>query len=793
MAAHFNFATPITPITCEDVNSPIIIQGTVPTMAPASLEVLDSLSGARPAARAEQPEKPSTGLPAPTNTMADRPPYLVRLPDGKLVRPPPGLPMPKGMVPSLHQSAVVGHPQIFVPGPPPFKGKLPSTLDELLSITPMERFGIKISPHLGANDIDLAKIAFSWLGYLEELHAHLVAHPHEQRGQDFVDRVSGLGWLVHGLNEIIERGANPCYVRSVFSKRELFPVSMQGEDRKSPLEQARRAIVMLSEASFGEYLAQLADWPYQPKPTVPCFYVKDGQVQWKLSATEDGKAKVYGALDPNFLGALDFVEKIGGEDMLFFNQSQVIEEQRRQELQDSERQPDDNHNNNHKTEPQRHCDRRNSDWDDSSFEYDSNPEENMRKPAPSDPSESESESAGSTDPTSCLKDSDSSTMGSSDSDLIDFNVWQDFGVEEESEDEEGVEYWGDTTYSDSFSSAPSGYVPQFVLDVHGDDNEEVHVDIAYFGDDEDSDDDDDDDDDDDEEPALSPLDHVRSVIDLLGDMISGIDTLVDSASELEETPSPELEEIDLAFAHNWYRQAQHVNHGEDDVDEDDGQEPEWLYDQDIEIWNIHSLPPVPLKDTTTYLNHVDQTIQRNYYDAISYTSGDIDESEDDPKWLDYQWSDGHWDIVDEHWNIVAMNNRYFDFNRAITNRHSNNNGDEGEGHHDDEEREDSEVPQLVNNGGDEPSDNSDSDSNDDDDDKDGDTPKQQTLRIVRRKPRTKKAMMNLPMMMAQGQRLSNSPMSKAHGYPSASPGLRSMLSSAFSPSMRRSSHLPRPS
>ncbi|KAK7963635.1 hypothetical protein PG988_010609 [Apiospora saccharicola] len=729
MAAHFNFATPITPITCEDVNSPIIIQGTVPIIAPASPEVLDSRSGAPPAGRAEQPEKPSTGLPARTNnTMAERPPYLVRLPDGKVIRPPHGLPMPKGMVPSLHQPAAVGQPQIFVPGPPPFKGQLPSTLDELLSITPIERFGIKISPHLGTNDVDLAKISFSWLGYLEELHAHLAAHPHEQRGQEFVDRVSGLGWLVHGLSEIIERSANPRYARSVFSKRELFSVSMQGEDRKSPLEQARRAIVMLSEASFGDYLAQLADWPNQPKPTVPHFYVRDGQIQWKLSATKDDRRNVYGTLDPTFLGALDFVENIGGEDILFFNQSLIIEEQRRQELQDSERQPDDNdnHNNNHKTESQRHCDRRGSDWDDSSFEYDSNPEEYTRKPAPSDPSESESESAGSTDPTSCLKDSDSSTMGSSDSDLVDFNVWQDFGVEEESEDEEGVEYWGDTTDSDSFSSASSRIVPQFILDVHGDDNEELHDDIGYFGDREDSDDDDDDDDD--EEPALSPVHHVRSLIDILDDMISDIDTLVDSGSELEgtpspeleETPSPELEEIDLAFAHNWYRQAQRVNHGEDDVDEDDGQEPEWFQDKDVEIWNIHSLPPVPLKDTTAYLNQVDQIIQRKYFDAISYTSGDIDESEDDPEWLDYQWSDGHWDIVDEHWNIVAMNKRYFDFNRAISNRHSNNNGDEGEEHHDDEESEDSEVPQLVNNGGDEPSDNSDSDS--DDDDKDGDTP-----------------------------------------------------------------------
>lgn len=705
MAANSNFNTPI---IREDDNS-CIIQGSIPILAPVSQEILDSVGGSPPAARVEKRLLARVESPAQTNNMAEQPPCLVALPDGRLIRPAPGLPTPKSMFPSAQQPAAAGNPKIYVPGPPPFSGERPSTSNDLQLITSMERFTIKCSPQTGANDVDLAEIATSWLQYLEELQAHL-AHPRCSRGPSFDDHVRGLVWVVYRLNETIERSANPRYARTAFSIREFFPELMQGEDRLSPLELARQAIVLLSEASFGDYLAQLADWPYEPKPTVPHFYVRNGEIHWKATAAGDDSPRNNGTLDPKFLGAVDFVENIGGEEILFLNQDLIIEEQRRQELQDSEGQPD-NKANQRKAKPHRRCDGRDDNWDDSSFDYDSNPEEYMKKRTSSDPSESDSESNGSTAPTSCSKhssddtDSDSSTLGSSDSDLIGFNVWQDFGVEE------GVEYWGDTTESDSFSSTSNGHddSPDFEHQDFGgdeqqlidDDNEEqVKEDINYFGDDEMSGDD--------EEPPLSPVDHVRSVIELLDD----IDTLIDSASEPEETSSPELEQIDIAFAENWYRQVQRVNHGEDDAYDNNSQEPEWLHDQNVEPWDIQSSPPAFMADATAYFNHVDQTISDNYYNAISDSAND-DEDEDDPEWLHDQ-DVKPWDRERE-----SQNTGYLDLvDHAIANGCYNNNDNEGEEYQDDhydEDDENDDTPEWYNNGGDEPSD-------DDDDDDDDDTP-----------------------------------------------------------------------
>lgn len=717
MAANFSFNTPITmaddfspdaPITCEDVDSRII-QGVVPTIAPASQEVLDSISGAPPAARVEQPMLAHAGLPVHTNEMAECSEYLAALPDGKLIRPPPGLPMPKGMVPSAHQSATVGHPKIFVPGPP-FLGERPSTKDDLQFISTIDRFGIKISPHLAVKDIDLEEMTYYWLQYLKGFHAHLVDHPHEQRGQEFVDHVDGLRWLVEELNEIMQRSSNPSYARPApYSTREFFPVSMQGKDRLSPLEQARLAIVLLGEARFGDYLAQLADWPYQPSPTIPRFYSRDGQLEWKPSTTQDCTPHLYGTLDTSFLGAFDYIQSLGGEETLFLNRSLVIETQRPQELQDSENQPDKNEDNN-KAKPHYRCDRWNGAWDDSSFEYDSNPAENFKKPSYSNPSTSNSGTfGGSTAPSSCSEhssdatNSGSSSLGSSDSDLIGFNDWQDFGVEDESGDEEGVEYWGDTPELDPYSLAPNGpddssdlerqdfggYEQQSVDD---DDDEEVEEDIAYFGDDEDSDGDDDDD-----EPSLSPVDQVRSVIEILQNMLSDIDALVDSASEPEETPSPELEEIDLAFAHNWYRQAQRVNHGEDDEDDDDDKDPEWLDDQDVEPWDTHSPPQAFLVDMTAYLNRVDQTISDKSCSATKYCANDGEHDDDDVSELCLDQ-----DIVN---HTVGKGEEYH------------------EGHHD-EYGENDEDPEWYSDGGDEPSDTDDGDEPSDDDSSGSETEQQ---------------------------------------------------------------------
>ncbi|KAK8058162.1 hypothetical protein PG994_008610 [Apiospora phragmitis] len=727
-----------------------VIESSAYTPAPVSEEVLATISGAPPGAPSIFTMLQAPELPVHADKiMAASPPYLVALPGGKLIHPPPGLPMPNNMAASSHHHAAPGQPKIFV--------TRPSTQVDLAWMTTRERSIVEHLPHISTYDLNLVKVAYTWFHYLQELHEHLKSSSYSDEQLDHLFYI--IAWLstVDRLHEIVKHGD-----QTDFSTREFFPEPMQGEDGLSPLEQARRAIVQLSEAQFGDYLAQLADWDFRPDLKDPRFFFGQDLIEWATILPDEDEfgPGTYGSLDITFLDAVDYLNYL---DVLIPDQGQVIEEQYEQMFLDFKSQPDNN-----KAKPYWAYDRWNPDEYDSGFFERSSTEEESK--GSTSAGLSKSSTGPSAHSTACTfyteiyhddTDASTSTLDSDESDLIGFNTWEDFGIES-SEDEEGVEYWGDDTDSDSSSAWDS----------------EVEDDKAYFGDDEGSDDDDDDHGDDaqrprsfhghhhsifeimhgvpdavdtilgeiytmldgvhimdgwvysvldeldalcytreleselepedvefsdsvddeksdDDKPPLSPEDQLRNVVEIMKDMLSDLDTMIDSASpESEETPSPELQDIDIAFAETWYRQAPDHNAGNDE-NQYNINEPDWLQDQDVRRWDLHVLLPDFFVDITAYLNHVDQTISDNCYNSSSTSIGDgsnyldDDEDEDYPEWLDDQ------EFV-ERWNIGSHNTAYLDLvDQAIADNYTSS-GDGDEGEEDDDEDEDEEDPEWNN-------------------------------------------------------------------------------------------------
>ncbi|KAK8111731.1 uncharacterized protein PG998_008188 [Apiospora kogelbergensis] len=184
----------------------------------------------------------------------------------------------------------------------------PSTPEEMYLLRDVAVI-IRRDPRTVICDVELEDITSLWLQYLNGLHNHLEAYPVMQQAR----HASIAHWrgIIHQLHYIIQRAASQCC--TALDTAAIFPDHMLGGDWLSPLEQARLAIIKLSEARFGDWLAGLGNWAHQPQLIEPSFWMNGHIVRWTTDRRGDIQG-LFGELDIRFLEAIDFLNQHGGDE-----------------------------------------------------------------------------------------------------------------------------------------------------------------------------------------------------------------------------------------------------------------------------------------------------------------------------------------------------------------------------------------------------------------------------------------------------------------------------------------------
>ncbi|KAK8031380.1 hypothetical protein PG990_001114 [Apiospora arundinis] len=642
---------------------PAIIRNSTPAMAPVSREVLETISGAPPAA------------PVGHNMVAN-PPYLIELPDGRYIAPPPGLPMPKSMVAS--QVGRPGRLDIFVPGPPPHVIR-PSTLHELKLIDEEARSWIRRNTHSPVCDEEFEAITDSWLRYLDGLYEYQESYP--VMGKPHHRAIPHWRDIIKPLHEIVRRNASEGI--TALDMREIFPEHMLGADGLSPLDQARLAIINLSEARFGDFLAGLADWVHLHELSSPSFWINDQMIRW-LTGPVGGLRCLFGNCDMRFLGAIDYLNECGGEGQFLVSNIRISSdgEPRQQGALELARKQSD-----HIDEP--------FEWYDE-FED----KEGVSCPDDDDDLDPASVNVGEDlgDEIQSVHDEEDGGYLADEEDFDGALNLEDYPHKVEEPDElDGLKHPEDfrrciydllkdigrdlDTMIDAVPM-PSDAEPE---SKKREDPEESDEPLGSEGPDE-----------------LDELEHPedlrRSLYELLEDMSRDLDTMIDAVPEPEhidlefahnwyrQSPqsvvdvpepeeTPELRDVDLALAHSWHSQQSVV----DDIDDDDDnvKEPEWVHDQDVERKDVHGHGTAYL-DFVAHFTEEDWTADDDFFKESEWLH-----DQDAERWIMHNYDATYLDRVDqdteEDWTdddkFYPNYNQSSAFGQAITNNNYHSGGD----------------------------------------------------------------------------------------------------------------------